>query len=190
MYPPVGREFRVKGGSHDTALAYEHGVAFPACQHFDSLSGRHNSWGANKDHFERSPGEAGFSCQNRGIDLAAISIAFHSGIENLETALCRVDDLARQQNGSRTRPEDRMMGTELFQRIKKMMLLEEFKHRGGFAAGKDETVEPGQLFSLAYLDRQRPCICQRISVRCIIALNGEDTDARGEVLCQVLSPVE
>jgi hypothetical protein len=57
------------------------------------------------------------------------------------------------------------------------VLFKEAQHGGGFAAGQDETVEAGKLVGLADFDGICAGFGKRLSVRRIVALDGEDSDA-------------
>jgi hypothetical protein len=57
-----------------------------------------------------------------------------------------------------------------------MLLLKESEHGGGFAAGKDQAVEGGQLVWLANLDRVGAGIGKGFGVGGVVALDGEDAD--------------
>src|ERR1035438_8149528 len=87
-----------------------------------------------------------------------------------------------QQDGSCASAKDWVKRAELFQRIKKAVFFKKLEHRGGFAAGQDETVEAGKLFELAHLDREGPGICQSLCVSCIVTLNGQYANAQGQTI--------
>ena len=84
MDPPIGRKFRVKGGSHDSALPYQHRGAIPLGQNLDRAPGLDKSRSANEDHLQRTTGKAGFSREDCRIDLPAVSVALDDGIQEPE----------------------------------------------------------------------------------------------------------
>jgi hypothetical protein len=56
--------------------------------------------------------------------------------------------------------------------------IQEFKHGGRLAAGQDQAVDSGQLGWLAHLDGLCAALGQGLGVGRVVALDGEDADAR------------
>ncbi len=93
---------------------------------------------ANKDHFQRTAWQGSLRSQDGGIDLATVGIALHCRVEDAETALRGVRDFTGEQDGLRRTYQRRACArTELFQRIKEVVLVEELEHRGRFTAGQN-----------------------------------------------------
>ena len=171
------------------SLAHQGGEAFALGEDLDGGTGVGDAGGADEDHLERAAGQGGLGGEDGGVDLAAVGVAFDNGVEEAEGTLGRVEDFASEQDGSGAGAEDGFGRAELLQGVEEAGLLKEFEHGGGFAAGKDEAVEAGQLLGLADLDRVGAGFGQGFSVGGVVALDGEDADAGADLVVRIVTRI-
>ena len=66
---------------------------------FDARAGEADARCADEDHLQRAAGECGFGGEDRGVDLAAVGVAFDGDIEGGERALRRVLHVGGERAG-------------------------------------------------------------------------------------------
>ena len=67
-------------------------------QNFDLGAGLGDAGGADEHHLQRASGQGSGFGENRGIDLAAVGVALHHGVEGAQAALRGMAHFASQQN--------------------------------------------------------------------------------------------
>ncbi len=171
-------ELGVEGGGEDLALADQGWVAVAAGEDFNAGSNGDDARCADEDHFKRTAGESCFGGDDCGINLAAVGVALDGCVEEAKRALGGGEDFAGEQDSTGAGAEDGLDGAELPQLFKETVLLEKAEHGGGFAAGQHQSVDGGEFAGLADLDWLRAGFCERLRVAGVVALDGEDADAR------------
>ena len=176
MDATVGGKLGVKGGGHQRALPHQNGKTLAAGQDFDAGPGFDDPGRADEDHLQRATGQLGWCDEDGRVDLAAVGVALHDGIERREAALGGIADFAGQQDGSSTGAEDGLGGAEVLQSFKEIVLVEEAEDGGGFAAGEDQAIDGGELVWLADFDGLGAGFGKGGGVGGVVALDGEDAD--------------
>ena len=166
----------MEGRGQEMALADQHRRTLTAGKDFDSGARFDDPWGADKNHLKRAAGKGGLGRKDCGVDLAAVSVALNGSVEQAQGALRRVYDFTGEEDRSGAGAEDGLFLAELLKGFKETVLLEEAENGGGFAAGQDDAVDAGELFGFAHLHRLCTRFGESVSVRGIVALDGENTD--------------
>ncbi len=179
MYAAILAEFRVEGGSEDSALANEGGRVVPAGEDRDLGAEGAEARGANVNGFERAAGKRGLLGADGRVILAAVRVALDGGIEDAEAALGRVGDLASEQNAAGTGAEDGFCVTKIVEDVVEAGALEMFQEGRRFTAGDDEGVKFGELVGPAYEAGYGTEFGKTLGVDVESALEGEDADDGG-----------
>src|SRR6185437_7117602 len=161
----------------------ENGVAPVFRKHVYVRSGAANNWRAYEDSLNIALTGALLkiftwrNVSNTAIELTAVGIALDGEIHGSEALLLWVRYFLREQNRARAGAEDRLRFYELGEGFQQIHHVQEFEHRGTFAAWDDEPVDIVQLFGGADFD----CVAARVfdgsGVRVEVALESEDSDA-------------
>lgn len=168
----------MKCGREDMALPDESGESVAFGEGFYIGAGFYDARGADVDHFQLAAGQSGVRRDDGAVVLTSIGIAFDGGIEDGEAFLRGIEHFFCQQNAASAGAEGRLLLYEGLQRGEEAVAGQELEERGRFAAGNDEAVDVGKLFWLAYENGLGSGFFKSLRVCVIVALNGEDTDAR------------
>ena len=175
---PVVGQLGVKCGSEDMALTNQDGRSVATGQNLNSGASFDDLWGADKDHFQGTARKFGFFGEDGGVDLAAIGVALECCIQQAKRALRRIQDIASKQDRPGAGAKDGLFKAELLEDLEEALLFKEVKDSCGFAAGQNEAVQAAELVGLADLDGLSPGIGEGVSVRSVVALDGENADTR------------
>jgi hypothetical protein len=187
MHTAVVGEFRMKRGGKQMSLAHQDRKLFAASQDIDAGTGGGDARGANEDHLQRSAWQRRRFDKDRGVDLAAVGISLHCGIEEPQTALRGMAHFTGEQDGAGAGAKDGVRGSEVLKRLEEVAALQELEDGGGFAAGQDEPVEGlsarGEVLGGSYERRNRSGFDKSVGVRRIVTLDGKDADAGAQSFC-------
>ena len=141
VHAQVGAEFGMEGGGQEMAFADEDREAVAAGEGFDVGSCVRDARGADEDHLEWAAWEFCWLGEDGGVDLAAVSVALDGDVEGGERFLRGVFYIFCEEDRSGAGAEGWSGCDEGLEGVEEASTLEEFKERGGFAAGDDEAVE-------------------------------------------------
>src|SRR6266851_2568181 len=134
---------------------------------------------ADEDHLElvARAVELDLTVGGERLALSAIRVALDVDVDEAERRLMRARDIAREENESRARAEDRLAGlVKLLERRHEAPLVHQLEERRRFAAGHDEAVEALELLGLADLHRLNTTTGERLDVERKVALERQDAD--------------
>src|SRR5579862_1590411 len=165
---PVIGELRMKGRSEKIPLPYKHRKPFTAGEDLDFGTDLCQAWSANEYHFKRTAGKRSGLCQDRGVNLPSVGVAFDDGIEQTKRPLRWMKDLSGDQDCSCTGPEHRARRRKFFERLEEPPPLEEFQHGGGFTAWKDQPIQglavQAEVFWILHQERNGVRFDERFSM--------------------------
>ena len=170
-------EFGMECGGHEFALAHKGGLFIAMGENFDVGSGLKDARGADEDHFELVAGEFGVREKDGRVDLPSVCVALDDCVEDAETGLGGIADLARQENCTGACAEDWVGLAEILEVVEQVAPFKKFQHGAGFAAGNDQPVKAFEFFTLADLYRDCTGIGEGGGVGGIVALDSQNANA-------------
>src|SRR5208337_976021 len=176
LHTRVRGHLRMEGGHEQFSLAHKDREAVALGENLDARSHARDARRADEDHLERVPRQLRGQRQDGGVDLAAVRVPLHRGVQHAQAALLRMQHLARHQNATCAGGKTRRVGNKLAQPVKESMLFKKLEHGGRFASRQNQAVEALKLFRLAHQD----CACTGIGksprVCRVVALQGEQAN--------------
>jgi hypothetical protein len=178
VYAPVVGEFGMKSRGEEVSLAHEDREVFAPGEHFYPRTNLRKAGRADEYHFQRAARKPGGLGEDGGVDLAPVGVAFDDRIKQTERTLGRVQNFTGEEDSPGAGAKHGSGCRELFERLEESAALKELEHGGGFAPREDESVKAFELFGVADFGGIGACFDERFSMSGVVALDGEDTDAR------------
>src|SRR5439155_20753369 len=147
-------ELGVKRRNEDGAFARHHGTVAVSRERLNRCAELANARRADEHHLQwvRRGAQVGDALRGKRLALAPVRVALDGHIDEAERELAWTLDVAREQNQSGARAEDRLAcPVELLQRGDEAPLVHELEQRRRFSPRNDQTVESLELFGLAHL---------------------------------------
>lgn len=145
----------------------------------DRWAGAGDAGSADEDHLQRATGESGRRSEDSGVDLAAVGVALYRYVQCREGPLGGVFYVPGEQDAAGTGPEGGGGLDEGLECVEEVVALQEFEHRGGFAARHDQPVDSDEFVGNA--DQPGGCAeCSKgFGVGFVCALEGQDAYGEG-----------
>src|SRR6267142_1922178 len=176
------RGLGVKRGDQHTTLPGHDGLAAVLGQHLDTRTHASDPGRPDEHHLELNrilvePHGAG---RLERLALPAVGVSLDGDVDQPERELLGALDLARQDDETRARAEDRLTrAVELLQRGHEIPRIHELEQGRGLTTRHDEPIDPVELARLADLDRLDPALLERPGVKREVTLEGEHADPHG-----------
>lgn len=182
MNAAVRGELGVKRGCHSVSLLDENREAVSFGENLDFGADGGDAGSANEDALKRRLFGRGrnrnIERQNGGVALIAVGIALDCDVQDAEAALRGMGDLPGEEDGSGTGAEYGLAPGKVRECVEKVVAVKEPEHRGGFAAGQNQPVQFGKPLGCFHQRRRGAGFFECGCVAFVVALQGEDADAR------------